>query len=414
LVRDNQAVRYDPEMPGEDAAQEQAPDAVGRLLAQARMDLGYELAGVAAELRIRLPYLQAIEDTRYQDLPGMPYAIGFVRSYAEFVGLDPEATVALFKTEVRDLAKSKQQLSFPAPKPEGRLPGGALVLLSLVVVAVAYGGWYLWNESGRPFVEMLPALESEQGVELAEAPGEQAAPEPPAVAGETTGEAAEEAAEEETAETVGEADAETAGGTPEVVAGSGVAAAPLIESGDPAAEPEAEAATDAESEGTESPAASAVPAPPQPPAAEAEEPAAEPAAEPAGEVAQDTTEEQAAEAEAETAAGAANEQTAAIPVPAGSGQVYGDEGGGVRVVLIATADSWVQIRGSDDELLFTRVLRPGDSYRVPNQAGLTLLTGNAGGLDVVVDGQRLPTLGPQGAVRRDVPLEADALRNEVN
>lgn len=394
-------------MPGEDAAQEQAPDAVGRLLAQARMDLGYELAGVAAELRIRLPYLQAIEDTRYQDLPGMPYAIGFVRSYAEFVGLDPEATVALFKTEVRDLAKSKQQLSFPAPKPEGRLPGGALVLLSLVVVAVAYGGWYLWNESGRPFVEMLPALESEQGVELAEAPSEQAAepeaaPEPPAAAGE--------AAEDETAETIGEADAETAGGTPEVVAGSGVAAAPLIESGDPAAEPEAEAATDAESEGTESPAASAVPAPPQPPAAEAEESVAESA----GEVAQDATEEQAAEAEAEAAAGAANEQTAAIPVPAGSGQVYGDEGGGVRVVLIATADSWVQIRGSDDELLFTRVLRPGDSYRVPNQAGLTLLTGNAGGLDVVVDGQRLPTLGPQGAVRRDVPLEADALRNEVN
>lgn len=403
MVRDNQAVRYDPELPGDGSAQEQAPDAVGRLLAQARMDLGYELTGVAAELRIRLPYLQAIEDTRYQDLPGMPYAIGFVRSYAEFVGLDPEATVALFKTEVRDLGKSRQQLSFPAPKPEGRLPGGALVLLSLVVVAVAYGGWYLWNESGRPFVEMLPALESEQGVEMAEAPSEPA-PEP---------QAAPEAAPEAASEAAGEAAEQTV----EAPSGNDVAAAPVIEAPAPAEPPAAD--SEAESGQAESAAAGAVPAPPQPPAEAAEEPAAveapaeEATPEPAEEVAQDAAEEP-AQAETETEAAAANAQTAAAPLATGSGQVYGDEGGGVRVVLIATADSWVQIRGGDDELLFTRVLRPGDSYRVPNQAGLTLLTGNAGGLDVVVDGQRLPTLGPQGAVRRDVPLDAEALRNQVN
>jgi len=411
LVRDNQAVRYDPELSAEGPAPEQAPDAVGRLLAQARVDLGYELAGVAAELRIRLPYLQAIEEARYRDLPGMPYAIGFVRSYAEFVGLDPEATVALFKTEVRDLARAQQQLSFPAPKPEGRLPGGALVLLSLVVVGLAYGGWYLWNESGRPFVEMLPALESEQGGDqggqLAEAPGEPAGSlaeeeATPAAGGEAAGEEAAEEVAAEAGEEAGAASGEPASPPP---ASSDVAAAPVIE---PAASAE-EAGAAAEGEAT-----SAVPAPPQPP--EDEEQPGEQTEEPAAAEAPaaESGEEAAEEPEVETAAVSPEEQAAAVTAAGGNGQVYGDEGAGVRVVLVATADSWVQIRGSDDELLFTRVLRPGDSYRVPDQPGLTLLTGNAGGLELVVDGQRLPTLGPQGAVRRDVPLDAEALRSQAN
>lgn len=400
-------MRYDPELSAEGSAPEQAPDAVGRLLAQARMDLGYELAGVAAELRIRLPYLQAIEEARYRDLPGMPYAIGFVRSYAEFVGLDPEATVALFKTEVRDLARAQQQLSFPAPKPEGRLPGGALVLLSLVVVGLAYGGWYLWNESGRPFVEMLPALESEQGgdpgAQLAEAPDEP--PGSPA-AEEAAPAAGGEAADEEVAEET------TAGSTEEAGPESGVPASQAPASSDVAAAPVIEPAAPAEEAGSE--ATSAVPAPPRPP--EEEEPSDQQSEEPAATAAPaaPSGEEAAEEPEAETAAVSQEEQAAAVSAAGGTGQVYGDEGAGVRVVLVATADSWVQIRGSDDELLFTRVLRPGDSYRVPDQPGLTLLTGNAGGLQLVVDGQRLPTLGPQGAVRRDVPLEPEALRNQAN
>ena len=43
--------------------------------------------------------------------------------------------------------------------------------------------------------------------------------------------------------------------------------------------------------------------------------------------------------------------------------------------------------------------------------GLTLLAGNAGGLEVFVDGVAIPRLGPVGAVRRDVPLEPGRLRN---
>ena len=83
--------------------------------------------------------------------------------------------------------------------------------------------------------------------------------------------------------------------------------------------------------------------------------------------------------------------------------------GASRVTLIAKVDSWVQIRGTNSELLLTRVLRAGDKYHVPNRSGLTLMTGNAGAIEIAVDGRSLPPLGPAGEVRRDVSLDPDEL-----
>ena len=79
-------------------------------------------------------------------------------------------------------------------------------------------------------------------------------------------------------------------------------------------------------------------------------------------------------------------------------------------MLSARGDSWVQIRAADDSLVMTRTLRAGDSYRVPNLGGLKLMTGNAGALDILVDGQAAPSLGPFGAVRRNVVLDAERLK----
>jgi len=78
-------------------------------------------------------------------------------------------------------------------------------------------------------------------------------------------------------------------------------------------------------------------------------------------------------------------------------------------------DSWVQVRDAQEAILLTRVLRAGDSYRVPNVTGLTLLTGNAGGIELEVDGIRLPPAGPPGSVRRSISLNpAQLLSNTAN
>ena len=94
-------------------------------------------------------------------------------------------------------------------------------------------------------------------------------------------------------------------------------------------------------------------------------------------------------------------------------QTYGASNRDVRVVLRARAESWVQIQGANNELLLTRMLRPGDSYHAPNRTDLVLMTGNAGAIEIMVDGEALGTLGPMGQVRRNIKLNADLLRGQL-
>jgi cytoskeleton protein RodZ len=94
--------------------------------------------------------------------------------------------------------------------------------------------------------------------------------------------------------------------------------------------------------------------------------------------------------------------------PANDGS-YGAPDGEARVVLHATSDSWIQVRDKASNLLFTRVLKPGEHYNVPNQPGLTMIAGNAGGLDITVDGVNVAKIGDAGRVARNVSLDPDRL-----
>ena len=90
-------------------------------------------------------------------------------------------------------------------------------------------------------------------------------------------------------------------------------------------------------------------------------------------------------------------------------KVYGRTNLDARVVVTAVDDSWVQVQGPDNELLLTRILHAGDSYRVPDRPGLVMVTGNAGGLEVKVDDAVAPSLGPLGVVLRNIALDPDRL-----
>ena len=89
-------------------------------------------------------------------------------------------------------------------------------------------------------------------------------------------------------------------------------------------------------------------------------------------------------------------------------QTFGEEVPG-RVVILALQDSWVQITGNAGELLLTRILRVGDRYLAPGREDLILMTGNAGALEITVDGVQIAPLGPVGTVRRNVSLAPDRL-----
>ncbi len=93
------------------------------------------------------------------------------------------------------------------------------------------------------------------------------------------------------------------------------------------------------------------------------------------------------------------------------GAVYGEKEG-ARLFIKATAKVWVEVK-SADKVVLNRVLATGDSYYVP--AGGTdyiLKTGNAGALEVYVDGVFKKVLGKKGHVVKDVELTPSAFENE--
>ena len=79
-----------------------------------------------------------------------------------------------------------------------------------------------------------------------------------------------------------------------------------------------------------------------------------------------------------------------------------------RIVIAATATSWIQL-SQNHKPIVTRMLQPGDQYPVPDQPGMSLWTGNAGGIHLIVDGQNLPPPGRLGQPIRHIPLDPKAL-----
>jgi cytoskeletal protein RodZ len=74
---------------------------LGETLRQARLDKGVSLAEAARDTRIRRSYLEALEAEDLASLPPAVYTRGFVRSYAEYLGLDAQAMVELFQPTSR-------------------------------------------------------------------------------------------------------------------------------------------------------------------------------------------------------------------------------------------------------------------------------------------------------------------------
>lgn len=92
----------------------------------------------------------------------------------------------------------------------------------------------------------------------------------------------------------------------------------------------------------------------------------------------------------------------------GTPRVFGEASEG-RIVIRATGDSWTQVRDANGNVVFSRILRAGEAYNVPDRPGLTMSTGNAGALDVRVDGQGAPSLGRSGMVERGIALDPEKL-----
>src|SRR5262245_50271130 len=132
--------------------------AVGRLLRDQREARGLSLSVVEKNLRIRLPYLEAIEEGRFDKLPGAAYIPAFLRAYAAHVGLDPEKVLTAY--HLSGPVPIKRPVTLPADFPivEKRAPIGLAVLTVLLVVGAGYAAWHYLPREQSVIAEKVPPV----------------------------------------------------------------------------------------------------------------------------------------------------------------------------------------------------------------------------------------------------------------
>jgi len=354
--------------------------AVGALLRSTRERSGQDLRSVADVLRIRYVYLLAIEDGRYHDLPGATYAVGFVRAYAEHLGLDGLEIVRRFKDEENHIP-SQSDLSFPVPAAEGGIPSGALLAIALLLAGLIYGAWYWSSSADRPLAELIQDVPERLNGMVKGSPS----------------------SSDSTPHTASTTDAQ------------GMRTAEIAKTPEPAVLASLPSTPDGKSPEHKTPESE--PAPKAEPVAPTPAPVAEPAHAPAA-----TPEASKTEPTPVTPvpAAPATTTTTTAPAPAPVPPVATNVATNVatpateapvsatRVELYAQADAWIQIRKGND-LVVSRLFRRGETYPIPDGSNMILRTGNAGGTVVRLDGETLPPLGKSGEVVSGVSLNPDNL-----
>lgn len=80
---------------------------IGKILSAARKEKNLTLEEVSERTKIRSKYLEAIEENAWQKLPGVAYIRGFIKSYADIVGLDSQKVLLLFRREYAEDIKQE-------------------------------------------------------------------------------------------------------------------------------------------------------------------------------------------------------------------------------------------------------------------------------------------------------------------
>lgn len=368
-----------------------ARHSVGALLREARESLGLDLPDVARGLRIRLVYLQGIESDNYGQLPGNTYVLGFLRSYAEFLGLDGDDVVARYRRQLdyRDLPTPS--LNFPVREPEARLPRAAVIVLSLLVAAgVVYGGARWLGDDGLKSVDRVAPVPDRLASETRPAPS-------PSFARNDPSSAFAAVTPQPSESTAAALNQPAPAAAPVVPLAAPVAAAPEATSSGiaPAIEPPP---------GTQVATAEPNRAPAVPPVKPARPESGKPEtarAEPVKPTPQQQT--QALNQAQQTQSQPQQTQTAALPTPAPKPR---------DIVVVARVDSWIEVRDGNNQPLASLLLRVGDSYRVPEGANYRLVTGDVRGLEVRVDGVAVRQRGADdNKLHRSLSLDGDRLRS---
>ena len=362
-----------------------ALEGVGQDLSKARRRSGKVLMDVWQDTKIPPHHLIAIESGRFEALPGRVYAIGFVRSYAAYLGLDPEDCVARLRVEMAERAPSPPIAPLPKPaRPaaktdvaeEGETSADRLfsqpqrkfsrsLIPALMIAVLGYSGYYILASTQRPVPQPVMPVPARLMIEAGL----------------------------------------TKEGIPPVPRRAVSTELALLPEPDlvPAIDVQALALSELEPLMTADAAPSDPPIPvrrplpdirPTQPVATAPPPSA-----------------------VVTALGATLMQTADISAEPGVlsraplplGKRYGVENRNARIILRAHRAIRIVVQGTRNRVIIDRDLDAGDTYRVPNVAGLKLNASDAGAVEVILDDTTVGFAGKDGVGARGLSLDPEII-----
>ena len=327
-------------------------ETVGQDLRSARLHRGDDLASVSRILKIRRDHLEALEEDRLEALPGRAYAVGFVRSYAEYLGLDAAQCVERYKLEIAGRSDNITPVHVIEEDEARRLPQGWVIVAGVVLVLLAYGAYRLVVSADEMLTQPVTP--------------------PPPQAALTKKNTAEvkTAASQTTSPTE-----TTAGGSASVGPNGTTISQPF------GAAPANSGATTTLGSGSPTPTQAG-------PATGTTSPTngqTQPASPPPTEV-------------------------AALP----PGQIYGAQNREPRVILRAHAATRILVQGPKKAVFINRTLKPGDTYQVPNMVGLTLTTPDGGAIELDLDGQAMGFAGRDQQMTEALSLDPQSIVDRYN
>jgi cytoskeleton protein RodZ len=342
---------------------------IGAVLASARRSKEMSLQDLSDTLRIPKNYLKSLENSDFENLPGIAYVPGYIRSYCKATDIDSSALIAAYFSSVdnKDVA------------PTYEVPGQALVpkfskssvaMVAVIIAIIGYTSWFVILRDTPDQVVSVPPV-SEQAPQLADA-------------GDATIQNLPNTNSEQTAEL-------------------DIHTPPII---DDTSSEVAVAGSDLENNQVDDNSPSEI--------AEAELPSQIPASleklenqETQIALSSDSlaSDESLQAADIQTAAAVDPKPQSSNPSSAIAREVELSD----TLTIRATASSWIEMVNSDGDVITSKLLRTGESIAANLDDKLYLTTGNAGGLMFELMDVPAFRVGKTGEIVRDLPLRADSI-----
>lgn len=116
---------------------------IGTILKSSRLKSKKSMEEISSELCIRKIYLTALEEGDYETLPPIPYGVGYVRTYARYLGLNPDRAVKLYK-DASKVEEDKNEIENIVP--EKNKSNSWHIVIGILALALLYGGWEVYSQ----------------------------------------------------------------------------------------------------------------------------------------------------------------------------------------------------------------------------------------------------------------------------